>query len=95
MPQPEAELENKLIESLIQQGYSFVKLDNETDLVANLKVQLEKHNGVSLTKKEFGQVLIYLNKGNSWDRAKILRDKMQLTKEDGTSVYLKFINQEF
>jgi type I restriction enzyme, R subunit len=95
MPQPEAELENKLIEALIKQGYSFVKIGNETDLVANLKTQIEKHNGISLTQKEFGQVLIHLNKGNIWDRAKILRDKMQLTKEDGTSVYLEFINQEF
>ena len=59
MPQPEAELENKLIEALIKQGYSFVKIGNETDLVANLKTQIEKHNGISLTQKEFGQVLIH------------------------------------
>ena len=95
MSQPEVELENKLIDALTKQGYQYVSICQEADLTANLKTQLEKHNKVSLSQKEFGQVLIHLNKGNVWDRAKILRDKMQLTKEDGSSIYLEFINQEF
>jgi type I restriction enzyme, R subunit len=95
MSQPEGELENKLIDALTKQGYQYVSICQESDLRANLKTQLEKHNKVNLTEKEFGQVLIHLNKGNVWDRAKILRDKMQLTKDDGSSIYLEFINQEF
>ncbi len=39
-------------------------------------------------------VLNHLSKGNVFEKAKILRDKMQLTKEDGTSIYLEFINQK-
>ena len=50
------------------------------------KAQLEAHNNLSLTDKEFARVLNHLNKGNVFERAKILRDKMQLC--DGTSVYL-------
>ena len=64
MSQPEVELENKLIDALTKQGYQYVSICQEADLTANLKTQLEKHNKVSLSQKEFGQVLIHLNKGN-------------------------------
>ena len=39
--------------------------------------QLEAHNNLSLTDKEFSRVLNHLNKGNVFERAKILRDKMK------------------
>lgn len=94
MTQPEGELENKLIEALIKIGYKYVPIKDETALVANLKKQIEKHNNLTLSDKEFAQVLNHLNKGNIWDKAKILRDKMQLTKEDGKSVYIEFLNTE-
>ena len=94
MHEPEGELENKLIEALVKMGYKYVPIKDEKALVANLKKQIEKHNNVTLSDKEFAQVLNHLNKGNIWDKAKILRDKMQLTKEDGKSVYIEFINQE-
>lgn len=94
MTQPEGELENKLIDALVKMGYKYVPIKDETALVANLKKQIEKHNNLSLSDKEFAQVLNHLNKGNIWDKAKILRDKMQLTKEDGKSVYIEFLNTE-
>ncbi|WP_337045350.1 type I restriction endonuclease subunit R [Emticicia sp. 17c] len=95
MTQSELELEKKLIEALVKIGYQFVTIKDENALIANLKQQLEKHNHVQLTDREFTQVLNHLNKGNIWDRAKILRDRMHLTKEDGTSVYLQFMNMDF
>ncbi|WP_266203372.1 type I restriction endonuclease subunit R [Pontibacter kalidii] len=92
--QPEQVLEDNLIKQLQGLGYSYVAIKDERDLLANLKTQLEKHNGVTLTEKEFERVLNHLNKGNVFDRAKILRDRMQLTKDDGTSAYLEFLQQE-
>ena len=92
--QPEAILEADLIQQLIDKSYDSVRINDEIELKANLKIQLEALNSLSLTEKEFSRVLNHLNKGNVFDRAKILRDKMQLTKDDGTSVYLDFINQE-
>ncbi len=47
-----------------------------------------------LSDKEFAKVLNYLNKGNVFDRAKILRDTMHLVRDDGTSAYVEFINQK-
>lgn len=92
MTQSELELEKKLIEALVKIGYQFVTIKDENALLTNLKHQLEKHNDVELTEREFAQVLNHLNKGNIWDRAKTLRDRMHLLKEDGTSVYLQFMN---
>ena len=92
--QAEQALENKLVEQLKELGYEYVALKDEQALLANLKQQLEKHNQVQLTQKEFERVLNHLNKGNVFDRAKILRDKMQLTKDNGESIYLEFLQQE-
>lgn len=92
--QAELILENNLITQLKGLGYSFVAIKEEADLLKNLKGQLEKHNKVSLSEKEFSKVLNHLNKGNVFERSKILRDKMQLTRDDGSSLYLEFINME-
>ena len=91
--QSEQALEDSLVKRLIGLGHNFVKIGNEADLASNLKTQLEKHNNQNLTNKEFSKVLNHLNKGSVFERAKTLRDKMQLTKEDGTTVYLEFLNQ--
>ena len=89
--QSEQLLEDNLIKQLTTDlGYTYVAISDEAALLANLKTQLEKHNNVRLTDREFGQVLNHLNKGNIFERAKILRDKMQLTRENGQSVYIEF-----
>ncbi|HCA57798.1 MAG TPA: deoxyribonuclease HsdR [Blastocatellia bacterium] len=92
--QPEQELENKLVEQLVTIGYEKVLIRDEADLVANLKVQLEKHNKKSISEKEFDRVLNHLNRGSVFDRAHILRDKMHLAKDDGTSTYIEFLDSE-
>ncbi|OGL30850.1 deoxyribonuclease HsdR [Candidatus Saccharibacteria bacterium RIFCSPHIGHO2_12_FULL_41_12] len=92
--QSEQTLENNLIAQLHEMKYERVAIADEVALVANLKTQLEKHNGVTLSDKEFSKVLSYLSKGNVFDRAKTLRDKMHLVRDDGTSAYIEFINQK-
>lgn len=94
MSQAEAELERNLITRLTGLGYEPVKISDETELFTNLKRQLEKHNRVTLSKAEFDKVLNHLDKGNVFDRAKTLRDRFQLTRDDGSSLYLQFMNTE-
>ncbi|MEH2296351.1 type I restriction endonuclease [Nostoc sp.] len=94
MTQTEGELEQKLIERLTGLGYEPVTLRNAEDLKANLKTQLEKHNGITLSNTEFKSILNHLDKGNVFDRAKRLRDKMELNCDDGTTFYLEFLNTE-
>lgn len=92
--QSEQILEDNLVKQLGNLGYEFVSIRNEAELLANLKSQLEKHNGVTLSKGEFDKVLNHLNKGNSFDRAKLLRDRFQLTRDNGENLYLEFLNLE-
>lgn len=90
----EAELEKNLITRLTGLGYEPVTIRDEAELLANLKRQLEKHNRVTLSSAEFDKVLNQLDKGNVFDRAKTLRDRFQLTRDDGSSLYLRFLNTD-
>jgi type I restriction enzyme R subunit len=92
--QSEQALEDNLVKQLQSLGHNFVRLDNEAALLANLKTQIELHNSLALTDHEFAKVVNHLDKGNIFERAKILRDKMQLTRDNGDSVYLEFIDQD-
>ena len=94
MTQSETELEQNLIQRLTGLGYEPVKIRNAEDFKANLKAQLEKHNNIQLSSNEFKQVLNHLDKGNVFDRAKILRDKMELSRDNGTTKYIEFLNTD-
>lgn len=94
MSQSEPELEQNLIQRLTGLGYEPVTIRNAADLTANLKAQLEKHNKTQLSPEEFKRVLNHLDKGNVFDRAERLRDKMELSRDDGTTTYLEFLNTE-
>lgn len=74
--QPEQVLEDNLIEQLKSIGYEQVKVTDDAELVANFKVQLERLNQVNLSEHEFKQILNNINKGNIFNRAKILRDRV-------------------
>lgn len=90
--QPEQELENKLVDQLAAMGYKRVVIRDENDLLRNLKGQLEKHNNKTLSDNEFERILNHLNRGTVFDRAAILRDKMHLKRDDGTSTYIEFLD---
>lgn len=91
--QPEQILENSLVAQLVALGYHQVVIKDEKDLLANLKSQLEKHNNVSLTSQEFKQILNFINKGNIFERAKILRDRVPYTNEQGEVKTIELLNQ--
>lgn len=95
MTQPELVLENELVAQLIGQGYTQVAVTDEATMLANLKTQLEALNSQKLTAGEFIKVLNHLTKSSGvFEKAKILRDRMKLTKEDGETVYLEFFDSE-
>lgn len=92
--QSEAILEANLITQLVGLGYEKVSVTNEEELLANLKKQLERHNKTTLDDIEFARILNHLNKGNVFEKAKILRDKYALSREDGTTKYIEFLDSE-
>jgi len=91
--QPEHILELNLIAQLEKLGYEKAVIKDESDLLINLKSQLEKHNKVKLSDNEFKQVLNYINKGNVFERAKILRDRVPYTNDQGITKTVELINQ--
>lgn len=93
--QSEQVLEDNLVKQLNELGHEAVTIKDETALLSNLKRQLEKHNRTKFSPTEFAKVLNQLNKASSvFERAKILRDRFALLKDDGTTEYVQFINQD-
>lgn len=87
----ESILENKLIKKLSENGYERVKIRNEDDLIANFKIQLEKLNKCKLTDEEFNKILLFLDQGSIFDKAKKLRDHFFIDRKDNP-IYIKFLN---
>ena len=92
--QPEQILEEQLVSQLQKLGYGLVQLKDEKDLVNNLKQQLEKHNNLQFSKSEFEKVLNILSKGSVFEKAKTLREKQHLVRDNGDNLYFEFINSE-
>ncbi len=92
--QPEQILEDNLVAQLQTLEYTFVPIRNEKTLLANLKTQLEKHNKISLSDSEFESVVNILSKGSVFVKAKILREKQHIIRDNGDSLYFEFIEME-
>lgn len=90
--QSEQILENKLVDQLQNLGYKKVIIPNEDALIANLKTQLEKHNNVSFSDDEFSRVLNILSKGSVFEKAKTLREKQHIVRDNGDNLYFEFLN---
>ena len=92
--QPELILEDNLIAQLQTLGYTFVTINDEKDLLSNLKSQLERHNNITFSAKEFDRVLNILSKGTVFEKAKTLREKQHIVRDNGDHLYFEFIEQE-
>ena len=99
--QSEAALENGLIATLQQMNYEYVQIEEEKNLRTNFKSQLEKHNRKRLeeigrtefTEAEFEKILIYLEGGTRFEKAKKLRDLFPLELDDGEHLWVEFLNR--
>ncbi|GFH62433.1 MAG: type III restriction-modification system subunit R [Candidatus Desulfovibrio kirbyi] len=93
VPQSEYALEDSLIGQLMEQEFSPAKITNEQDMLTNLSKQLGKHNGgITFSDEEFKRVLSHLNTGGTFERAKILRDRYALKRDNGDTTYIEFFN---
>lgn len=100
--QNEAALEAGLIATLQQMDYEYVQIAEEGNLQANFKRQLEIHNRKRLaehgrtefTDEEFEKILIYLEGGMRFEKAKKLRDLYPLDTADGKRIWVEFLNRQ-
>ncbi|WP_299793139.1 type I restriction endonuclease subunit R [uncultured Marivita sp.] len=90
--QSEAQLENALIQRLNDLGWASVAIPDNAALESNLRAQLEAHNGLQFSDGEFRTILNHLGKGSTFEKAKTLRDRMALQRDDGTTAYVQFFN---
>lgn len=99
--QSEAALEAGLIATLRQMDYEYVQIVEEDNLYANFKRQLEIHNKkqlaevgrTSFTDEEFEKILIYLEGGSRFEKAKKLRDLYPLDTANGQRIWVEFLNR--
>ncbi len=99
--QSEAALENGLIATLQKMNYEYVHIEDEKALSANFKKQLEKHNKKKLeelgrtefTESEFERILIHLEGGTRFEKAKKLRDPHAFELESGERIWVEFFNR--
>ena len=79
--QSEANLEKEFIRMLIEQGYEYLNIHSEKDLILNLRVQLEKLNDYHFSDNEwnrfFKNSLANQNEGIVEKTRKIQEDNVQ------------------
>ena len=84
--QSEAELEKEFINLLCQQGYEYLPVHQETDLISNLRVRLEELNHYQFSDSEWKQFfsdrIANKNEGIVDKTRKIQEDFVQVLKRD-------------
>lgn len=97
--QSEAELERAFIGQLQSQAYEYLPIRSERELIANLRVQLEKLNDLSFSDGEwehfFTGVIANTNHGIQEKTALIQEDYVQtITRDDGSTINVRLIDKE-
>ena len=97
--QSEHDLEEAFLQMLTEQGYERLALHKESDLVANLRTQLEKLNHFTFSDNEwkrfFKDTLANQNEGIVEKTRKIQEDNVQvLRRDDGSSKNITLIDKK-
>ena len=97
--QSEASLEKAFIKILGEQGYEYINIHHEKELVDNLRKQLEVLNHYTFTDKEwdtfFKHKISNNNEGIVEKTRKIQEDYVQnLTREDGSTMNISLIDKK-
>lgn len=97
--QSEADLEKEFIRLLQEQGYDYLPIHKEADLVSNLRAQLEKLNHYSFSDSEwerfFNECIANQNDDIVAKTQKIQDDYIQVLKRDtGESQNIKLIDKD-
>lgn len=97
--QSEAELEKDFIHRLTQQGYEYIQIKSEQDLINNLRIQLEKLNNYIFFDKEwedfYQSIIANGNDGILEKTRKIQDDPVQiLTMDNGFTKNIKLIDKK-
>ena len=97
--QSEAELEKEFIRMLTEQGYEYLQIHTEKDLIANLRTQLERLNDYQFSASEwdrfFKDSIANQNEGIVEKTRKIQEDNIQVLKrDDGSTKNITLIDKK-
>ncbi len=97
--QSEAELEKEYIRMLTEQGYEYIQIHTEKDLIANLRTQLERLNAYQFSASEwdrfFKNSIANQNEGIVEKTRKIQEDNVQVLKrDDGSTKNITLIDKK-
>lgn len=97
--QSEAELEKEFIRMLTEQGYEYLQIHTEKDLIANLRNQLERLNAYQFSASEwdrfFKDSIANQNEGIVEKTRKIQEDNVQVLKrDDGSTKNITLIDKK-
>ena len=97
--QSEADLEKEFIRMLTEQGYAYLPIHSEAELVSNLRAQLEKLNGYTFSDSEwdrfFKNNVANPNEHIAEKTQKIQEDYVQVLKrDDGTTKNITLIDKK-
>ena len=97
--QSEAALEEEFIRMLQSQGYEYIRIENEEELVSNLRRQLETLNRIQFTDSEwkrfFTECIASANDGIVEKTARIQVDNVQiLRRDDGSGKNIALIDKK-
>ena len=97
--QSEADLEREFIKNLQNQGYEYLNIHNEEELILNLKDKLEKLNNIIFSEKEwerfFKEKIANKNESIIEKTRTIQEDYIKsFTRDDGSLVNISLINKK-
>jgi type I restriction enzyme R subunit len=97
--QSENMLEREMIDLLQEQGYEYLKIQSEANLITNLRKQLEKLNNILFTDEEwknfFAKTILGSNDGIIEKTTRIQEDHIHtIVREDGTSKNIYLIDKQ-
>lgn len=97
--QSESELEKEFIHMLTEQGYEYLQIHTEKDLIANLRNQLERLNAYQFSASEwdrfFKDSIANQNEGIVEKTRKIQEDNVQVLKrDDGSTKNITLIDKK-
>ena len=97
--QSEADLEKEFIRMLTEQGYEYLHIHTEKDLITNLRSQLERLNGYKFSDSEwnrfFNNSIANQNEGIVEKTRKIQEDNVQVLKrDDGSTKNITLIDKK-
>lgn len=92
--QSEAQLEKSLIKRLTHLGFAPVVLEDSAAFEANLRSQLEVFNNTTFTDGEWKRIMNHLMKGDRFNKAKTLRDRYSLKRDNETIEWIQFFHMD-